>query len=127
VRVLIVEDNEPNRDMLSRRLRRRGWEVACAVDGEEGLTMALADPPHLVLLDLGLPKLDGWVVAERLRASPRTRHVPIVALTAHVTDADRERALAAGCDHFATKPVVLPTLLQIMDGAVRGRPPGGGA
>jgi two-component system, cell cycle response regulator DivK len=112
-RILIVEDNEDNRDMLGRRLQRRGFEVTFAVDGEEGVTKATSDAPDLILLDMSLPKLDGWSVAQQLRRQEIA--TPIVALTAHAMQGDREKALAAGCDDYDTKPVELPRLLEKID------------
>ncbi len=114
-RVLLVEDNALNRDMLTRRLVRRGFDVACAETGETCLEMAATAPPDLVLLDLGLPGIDGWETARRLRADARTQRVPIIALTAHALASDRDAALAAGCDDFDTKPVVLERLLAKME------------
>ena len=111
-RILLVEDNEMNRDMLSRRLIRRGYEVLLAVDGEQGVAMARTESPALVLMDISLPVVDGWEAARRLKADPRTRSIPIIALTAHAMTGDREKALAAGCDDFETKPVELSRLLD---------------
>ena len=111
-KILLVEDNEMNRDMLSRRLTRHGHVVAIAVDGQQALDMVQADPPDVVLMDMSLPVLDGWEATRRLRADPATQHVPVIALTAHAMPADRDKALAAGCDDYATKPVDLPKLLQ---------------
>lgn len=110
-RILLVEDNEMNRDMLSRRLERRGYQVALAVDGESGVEMARIEPPDLVLMDMSLPVLDGWEATRRLKSQPATRHVPIIALTAHAMSSDRDKALEAGCDDYDTKPVELPRLL----------------
>ena len=110
-KLLLVEDNEENRDMLSRRLARRGYEVCIAVDGEQAISQALAEKPDLILLDMNLPILDGWQAAERLKASPETQAIPIIALTAHAMSGDRERALASGCDDYDTKPVELTRLL----------------
>jgi CheY-like chemotaxis protein len=109
-RILLVEDNEMNRDMLSRRLRRSGFEVDVAVDGEQALQRA-ETAPDLVLMDLSLPGIDGWEATRLLKRGPSTRHLPVIALTAHAMSGDRERALAAGCDDFDTKPVDLPRLL----------------
>jgi CheY-like chemotaxis protein len=109
-RILLVEDNEMNRDMLSRRLTRRGFEVDLAVDGQEGLEKALNTTPDLVLLDMSLPLLDGWEVARQIRQQSGAR-IPIIALTAHAMSDDRNKALDAGCDEFDTKPVDLPRLL----------------
>ncbi|HXH84186.1 MAG TPA: response regulator [Candidatus Tectomicrobia bacterium] len=111
-RILLIEDNEMNRDMLSRRLARRGYDVAVAVDGEQGLALARAEPPALILMDMSLPGLDGWEATRRLRAMPETRAVPVIALTAHAMAGDREKAMAAGCDDFDTKPVDLARLLE---------------
>lgn len=110
-RILIVEDNELNRDVLSRRLAARGYEVLVAVDGPHGLALAKACQPDLILMDLGLPEIDGWECVRRLRAIPATRSVPVVALTAHAMTGDREKALEAGCDEFDTKPIDFERLL----------------
>ena len=114
-KILIIEDNEMNRDMLSRRLARRGYEVVVAVDGVEGLSLARAEHPALILMDLSLPVIDGWEVTRRLKADPETAAIPIVALTAHAMTSDRDKALAAGCDDYETKPVELPRLLAVME------------
>jgi two-component system, cell cycle response regulator DivK len=111
-RILLVEDNEMNRDMLSRRLERRGYTVLIAVDGQQGLDMATAERPDLILLDMSLPVLDGWEVAKRLKSDDGLKVMPVIALTAHAMAGDRERAIAAGCDDYDTKPVELPRLLQ---------------
>lgn len=110
-KILLVEDNELNRDMLSRRLQRRGYEVVVALDGQEGFRVAETDAPALVLMDMSLPVLDGWETTRRLKASPATRGIPVIALTAHAMAGDRERALAAGCDDFDTKPIEFERLL----------------
>ena len=110
-KILLVEDNEMNRDMLSRRLERRGYQVIIAIDGEEGLRMAQAERPDLILMDMSLPLLDGWEVTRQLKATPQTRSIPIIALTAHAMAGDREKALEAGCDDYDTKPIDLPRLL----------------
>jgi len=110
-RILLVEDNEMNRDMLSRRLQRRGHEVLTAVDGESGLTMSRSEAPALILMDMSLPGIDGWEATRQLKADPATRAIPVIALTAHAMAGDREKALAAGCDEFDTKPVDLDRLL----------------
>ena len=110
--ILLIEDNELNRDMLSRRLRKRGYEVLTAEDGESGIAMAKAQAPALILMDVSLPGIDGWEATRRLRAAPETRDIPIVALTAYATSGDRDTALAAGCDDFDTKPIELPRLLE---------------
>jgi len=111
-RILLVEDNEMNRDMLSRRLARRGYEVSIAVDGQQGLDVAMAEKPELILLDMSLPILDGWEVARRLKSDETMRPIPVIALTAHAMAGDRERAIEAGCDDYDTKPVELPRLIE---------------
>jgi CheY-like chemotaxis protein len=111
-KILLVEDNEMNRDMLSRRLQKQGYEVVLAVDGEEGLAKAQSDSPALILMDMSLPGVDGWEATRRLKAAPQTQKIPIIALTAHAMTDDRDKALAAGCDDFDTKPVELPRLLS---------------
>jgi two-component system cell cycle response regulator DivK len=110
-KILLIEDNEMNRDMLSRRLVKRGYEVVVAVDGQEGVDKARAEIPALVLMDMSLPVLDGWEATRELRADPTTRSIPVIALTAHAMAGDREKALAAGCDDFDTKPIELERLL----------------
>jgi CheY-like chemotaxis protein len=110
-KILLVEDNEMNRDMLSRRLVRKGYEVAVALDGLEGVTMALEGGYDLILMDMSLPELDGWEATRRVRQAEANRHVPIIGLTAHAMSGDREKALAAGCDDYDTKPVELDRLL----------------
>jgi len=111
-KILLVEDNEMNRDMLSRRLTRRGYEVVLALDGEEGVAMAQSEAPALILMDMSLPGLDGWEATRRIKAAPETRAIPVIALTAHAMSGDREKAVAAGCDDFDTKPVDLARLLE---------------
>jgi two-component system cell cycle response regulator DivK len=111
-RILLVEDNELNRDMLTRRLERRGFEVVAAADGAEGVALARSAAPDLVLMDMSLPVLDGWEATRRLKADPATGRIPVIALTAHAMSGDREQAMAAGCDDFDTKPVELPRLLE---------------
>ncbi len=110
-KLLVVEDNEMNRDMLSRRLERKGYEVICANNGEEGVRAAQAASPDLILMDMSLPVVDGWEATRRLKAEPGTRGIPVIALTAHAMAGDEERARSAGCDDFDTKPVELPRLL----------------
>ena len=110
-KILLVEDNELNRDMLSRRLVRNGYEVLIAIDGGEGLAKARAESPDLILMDMSLPGLDGWEATRQLKAEPGTRGIPVIALTAHAMAGDRQKALSAGCDDFDTKPVELPRLL----------------
>ena len=110
-RILLVEDNEMNRDMLSRRLQRRGYEVLIAVDGAEGVAVAQTQAPDLILMDMSLPVLDGWEATQRLKAAPETRSIPVIALTAHAMSGDRDKAIEAGCDDFDTKPVEFNRLL----------------
>jgi CheY-like chemotaxis protein len=110
-KILLVEDNEMNRDMLSRRLQKRGYEVAMAVDGEEGVAMAQSETPALILMDMSLPGIDGWEATRRIKAAPNSRSIPVIALTAHALTSDRDQALAAGCDDFDTKPVEFARLL----------------
>ncbi|TBL71543.1 response regulator [Paenibacillus thalictri] len=110
-KILLVEDNEMNRDMLSRRLIRKGFEVVIAVDGEQGFQLAMAERPDLILMDLSLPVLDGWEATRRLKASVETKEIPVIALTAHAMASDEEKAFEAGCDGFDTKPVDLERLL----------------
>ena len=111
-KLLLVEDNEMNRDMLSRRLARKGYDVLLAVDGNEGLQKARTDAPDLILMDMSLPVLDGWEATRQLKADDATKAIPIIALTAHAMSGDRERALAVGCDDYDTKPIELPRLLE---------------
>jgi CheY-like chemotaxis protein len=113
--ILIVEDNEMNRDMLSRRLERKGYEVLIAVDGEKGLEVASANTPDLILMDMSLPVVDGWEATRRLKANDRLKHIPVIALTAHAMANDRDKALEAGCDDYDTKPIELPRLLGKME------------
>ncbi|KAB2897719.1 MAG: response regulator [Kofleriaceae bacterium] len=111
-RILLVEDNEMNRDMLSRRLEKRGFTVLCVADGEAAVATTKRERPHLVVMDLSLPILDGWEATRRIKADPETRAIPVLVLTAHAMEADRERALAAGCDDYDTKPVELARLVD---------------
>ena len=113
-KVLVIEDNEMNRDMLARRLRRRGFDLVLAADGETGISTATREGPDLILMDLGLPGIDGWETARRLKSAAETAAIPIIALTAHAMTGDREKALAAGCDAYDTKPVELSRLLDKM-------------
>ncbi len=111
-KILLVEDNEMNRDMLSRRLTRNGFEVVIAVNGQEGVDLATSSKPDLILMDMSLPILDGWEATRQVKANPATKGIPVIALTAHAMVQDKEKALAAGCDEFDTKPVELPRLLE---------------
>ena len=111
MRILLVEDNEMNRDMLSRRLQKKGYDVTMAVDGRQGVEMAKSGGYDLVLMDMSLPEIDGWEATRQLRAVPETRNLPIIGLTAHAMAGDREKALEAGCNDYDTKPVELPRLL----------------
>ena len=112
VKILYVEDNEDNVYMLTNRLTRRGYEVVSARDGEQGIAMAASEAPALILMDLSLPVIDGWEATRRLKADTRTQNIPVIALSAHAMAGDREKALAAGCDDYDTKPVELPRLLE---------------
>jgi two-component system, cell cycle response regulator DivK len=122
-KILLVEDNEMNRDMLSRRLGRRGYDVTIAVDGEQGVAMARSEAPALILMDMSLPGLDGWEATRQIKATPETRSIPVIALTAHAMSGDREKAIAAGCDDFDTKPVDLARLIEKIE-ALLGRAAG---
>ena len=110
-RLLLVEDNDMNRDMLSRRLQRKGFEVEIAVDGQQGIESARRRPPELILMDMSLPVVDGWEATRRLKADPLTAAIPVIALTAHAMSDDHQKALDAGCDDYDTKPIELPRLL----------------
>jgi two-component system, cell cycle response regulator DivK len=121
-KILLVEDNDLNRDMLTRRLAKRGYEVVTATDGEEGLVLAQAEQPDLVLMDMSLPGIDGWETTRRLRAGAATAAIPVIALTAHAMAGDRERALEAGCDDYDTKPVEMDRLLLKIESLTRPRP-----
>lgn len=111
-KILLVEDNEMNRDMLSRRLQRKGFEIVCASDGAAGVLLAQTQAPDLILMDMSLPILDGWQATRRLKSASATQGIPIIALTAHAMPTDRDRALEAGCDDYDTKPVELPRLIE---------------
>jgi CheY-like chemotaxis protein len=123
-KILLVEDNEMNRDMLSRRLRRRGFEVLVAGDGAAAIELVSAERPDLVLMDMSLPVLDGWEASRRIKSTPATRDIPIIALTAHAMASDREKSLQAGCDDYDTKPVDFPRLLDKIDRLLAGDTPG---
>jgi len=120
-KVLLVEDNELNRDMLSRRLIRRGYEVVFAVDGQQGVDLARSEKPDIILMDMSLPVMDGWEATRRVKSDATTRAVPVIGLTSHAMSGDREKAIAAGCDDYDTKPVELDRLLEkmqrLLDGA----------
>jgi two-component system, cell cycle response regulator DivK len=120
-RILIVEDNEMNRDMLTRRLQRKGYDVVSAVDGQTGLDSARRQAPDLVLMDMSLPVLDGWEATRQLKADSNLQMIPVIALTAHAMSGDREKALAAGCDDYDTKPIELPRLLRKIEALLDGR------
>ena len=115
MRILLIEDNEMNRDMLSRRLQRRGFDVLIAVDGQAGIDTAESQLPDLILMDMSLPLIDGWDATRRLKRNPVTQHIPVLALTAHAMDGEREKALQAGCNDYDTKPVELDRLLRKME------------
>ena len=123
MKILLVEDNEMNRDMLSRRLIRRGHTVVMATDGQTAVDATLREMPDLVLMDMGLPVMDGWEAASRIKADARTASIPVIALTAHAMAEDRERALAAGCDDFDTKPVDLERLSRKIAALTNGNAP----
>ena len=123
IRLLLIEDNEVNRDMLSRRLERRDYEVIIAEDGKEGVAKARSDAPDVILMDMRMPILDGWEATRMLKAAPETRSIPIIALTAHAMVADRQAAMAAGCDDYDTKPIELPRLLSKIEAALRKNKP----
>jgi CheY-like chemotaxis protein len=119
-KILVVEDNEMNRDMLCRRLERKGFAVLIAADGVQGLSVAKAETPDVIIMDLSLPRIDGWEACRRLKADPSTSMIPVIALTAHAMSTDREKALAAGCDDFDTKPVDFIRLLDKIERACAG-------
>ncbi len=121
-KILLVEDNEMNRDMLSRRLTRKGFEVVMAVDGRQGVDMASSESPDLILLDMSLPVLDGWSAARELKLDDGTKDIPIIALTAHAMAGDRDKALEAGCDEYDTKPIEMPRLLEKMNTLLESSP-----
>jgi two-component system response regulator len=121
VKILLVEDNEMNRDMLSRRLIRNGYQVVMAFDGEQAVAMSQSEKPDLILMDMSLPVIDGWEATRRVKSAESSAHIPIIALTAHAMSGDRERALGAGCDDYDTKPIEMPRLLEKID-ALLARP-----
>ena len=120
-KILVVEDNEMSRDMLARRLRRRGYSVISAYDGEQGRVMARSESPDLILVDIGLPDMDGWEVTQSLKSHEETRHIPIIALTAHALVSDRQKAFEVGCDDYDTKPIDLARLTEKMGNLLAGR------
>ena len=122
-KILLVEDDEMNRDMLSRRLERRGYQVVIALDGEQAVVMACSEVPELILMDMSLPVLDGWEATRRIRAASETRGVPIIALTAHAMQGDREKAIEAGCDDYDTKPIEFQRLLEKIEAILGKRTP----
>jgi two-component system, cell cycle response regulator DivK len=117
-KILLVEDNEMNRDMLSRRLMRKGYEVVMAFDGQQAVQMAATEKPDLILMDMSLPVIDGWEATRQIKAEMATSRIPVIALTAHAMSGDREKALEAGCDDYDTKPIDLPRLLEKMTAAL---------
>jgi CheY-like chemotaxis protein len=119
-KILLVEDNEMNRDMLSRRLQKKGYDVVIAFDGGAGVDMARREVPDLILMDMSLPVMDGWTATQEIKKTAETSHIPVIALTAHAMASDREKALAAGCDDYDTKPIELPRLLDKIE-ALLGR------
>jgi len=118
-KILLVEDNEMNRDMLSRRLERKGFQVVIAVDGQQGVAMAESERPDLILMDMSLPILDGYEATRKLKASPGTASIPVIALTAHAMTGDREKTMEAGCNDYDTKPVELPRLLSKIEALLK--------
>ena len=122
-KILLVEDNEMNRDMLSRRLEKRGYTLSIAVDGGVGVALAKSEKPDLILMDMSLPVIDGWEATRQVKADPATANIPVIALTAHAMDSDRQKAIAAGCDDFDTKPVELSRLLGKIEELLKKFPP----
>jgi CheY-like chemotaxis protein len=120
-RILLVEDNEMNRDMLSRRLNKKGYEIVVAVDGRQGVDMGVLGGYDLILMDMSLPEIDGWEATRQIRGTPQGATVPIIALTAHAMAGDREKALAAGCNDYDTKPIELPRLLEKIETLLAGK------
>ena len=118
-KILIVEDNEMNRDMLQRRLERKGYEILCAVDGPEGIRMADEHLPDLILMDVALGEMDGWEATTQILGNSRTKHIPVIALTAHALDSDRRKSVDVGCVDFETKPISLPDLIEKIERHVR--------
>ena len=120
-KILLVEDNEMNRDMLSRRLERRGYQIEMALDGEQGIKMAQSAKPDLILMDMSLPVVDGWEATRRIKADAKTKSIPVIALTAHAMSGDREKAMQAGCDDYDTKPIDLERLLPKIEALLKKR------
>ncbi len=120
-KILQVEDNEMNRDMLSRRLARKGYEVAIAIDGQQGIEMARSETPDLILMDMSLPVVDGWEATRQLKSAPETQSIPVIALTAHAMAGDREKAVEAGCNDYDIKPIELPRLLEKIEALLGGK------
>ncbi len=123
-KILLVEDNQMNRDMLSRRLARKGYEVVIAIDGQQGVAMARSETPDLILMDMSLPVLDGWEATRQLKGASETQAIPIIALTAHAMAGDREKAVEAGCNDYDTKPIELPRLLEKIEALLVRASPG---
>jgi CheY-like chemotaxis protein len=121
MKILLVEDNEMNRDMLSRRLARKGYEVVIAIDGQQGVEMARSETPDLILMDMSLPVLDGWEATRQLKMASETQAIPVIALTAHAMAGDREKAVEAGCNDYDTKPIELPRLLEKIEALLGGK------
>jgi CheY-like chemotaxis protein len=121
-KILLVEDNEMNRDMLSRRLERKGYQVVTAVDGEQGIAMVQAEKPDLILMDMSLPVMDGWEATRRIKSSSATRVIPIISLTAHAMAGDREKAIEAGADDYDTKPIEFPRLVEKIETLLKNHP-----
>jgi CheY-like chemotaxis protein len=120
-KILLVEDNEMNRDMLSRRLERKGYQIVMAVDGAEGVSMAKSEAPDLILMDMSLPVLNGWEATGKIKQDPETQAIPVIALTAHAMASDREKALSAGCEDYDTKPIELPRLLEKIETLLKAK------
>ena len=120
-KILLVEDNAMNRDMLSRRLVRKGYEVAIAIDGQQGIDMARSETPDLILMDMSLPVVDGWEATRQLKSTPETQSIPVIALTAHAMAGDREKAVEAGCNDYDIKPIELPRLLEKIEALLGGK------
>ncbi len=120
-KILLIEDNAMNRDMLSRRLARKGYEVVIAIDGQQGIEMARSETPDLILMDMSLPVVDGWEATRQLKSAPETQSIPVIALTAHAMAGDREKAVEAGCNDYDIKPIELPRLLEKIEALLGGK------